>query len=213
MKSVTINFFLVFFSLHIATARKCYHCHERNSDTCKEEVIECPEGDQCMTISEEYKLNGTQHSLFKGCSLNMPCNVTPYGRANDHLHLLINTKCCDKDFCNEKFYEMPEDDEPNGIVCPSCLEFNTVKECVPDKEIMCRAMDDKCITFAATVKQADGLVVTHSTKGCMSELGCELDFSQLIGVRVLNQTIRYCNQPNPPSEEEDKEAIKFVAND
>ncbi|KAM4015118.1 phospholipase A2 inhibitor and Ly6/PLAUR domain-containing protein-like [Anomaloglossus baeobatrachus] len=204
MKPVIISIFLLCLSLHIAAALKCYHCHQRDSDTCEQKEIECPEGDTCLTICEEYKNNKTYHSLYKGCNSNMPCGVTPYGRATDQLHLLVNTKCCNTSLCNDKMYEMPEEEEPNGVVCPSCYD-NTLKECRVDSMIMCKGKDDKCITIACTVENPDGSRGNYSAKGCMSALGCEMDLSQLIGVKILHQEFSYCTDPPEVLSEEENE--------
>ncbi|XP_056399075.1 phospholipase A2 inhibitor gamma subunit A-like [Hyla sarda] len=213
MKPVIISVLLLSFLLSIAAALNCYHCHKRNSDTCEHEEKKCPEGDQCITISEEYKNNGTFRSIFKGCSRDLPCEKEPYGKVNNDVYLLISTKCCDKDLCNSEFYEMPEDDEPNGVICPSCYEENTAEECKGDHEIMCRGKDDKCLTFSGDVKKPDGNMVTYSCKGCISTLACQLELSQMIGVQVLDEKIFTCvdNPPKPPGEEEnDKEKINLL---
>ncbi|KAM4016017.1 phospholipase A2 inhibitor and Ly6/PLAUR domain-containing protein-like [Anomaloglossus baeobatrachus] len=206
MKALILSIFLLAFSLHIARALNCYHCHERDSDTCKHELKECPDGDRCMTISEDYKLNRSYHSVMKGCAYNMPCGEVPYGRVNENLYIMVNTECCDTDGCNDGFYNMPEYDEPNGVMCPSCLEMDTLEECNKTHLMMCRAKDDKCVTFAGQVRKPDDVKETYSSKGCMSKLGCQFDLSQLIGVNAENATIYKCTDPPKyQSEEEESE--------
>ncbi|KAM4014881.1 uncharacterized protein ACNLHF_001614 [Anomaloglossus baeobatrachus] len=193
MEPVVINILLLFFSLHIAAAIKCFHCHERNSDVCKQEEIECPEGYRCLTISEEYKYNGTYHSIYKNCTYNGRCDVTAYAQTNDSFYFQISTKCCDTDYCNYKFFDMPEYGEPKGSSCPSCDESNTLEECKVNNEIQCISQDDKCATFAATVMRPDGVIGNISGKGCMSPLACRLDVNQMIGVEVLREEFFICN--------------------
>lgn len=215
MKPIIGRFFLLsaLLSTAAAAALKCYHCHEKNSDKCKQEEKECPEGESCITISEEYKLNGTYHSIYKGCSRNIPCDRIPYGKVNNDVYLLYSTNCCDTDLCNDKFFEMPEDDEPSGIVCESCFVPNSVEDCTSDTKIMCRGKDDKCLTFAGEVEKPDGVVLNYTAKGCMSTLGCQLELSQLVGIDVLNEISFKCtdNPPQPPREEDkNRKKIELV---
>ncbi|KAM4014846.1 phospholipase A2 inhibitor 1-like [Anomaloglossus baeobatrachus] len=200
MNSVT-SVFLLYFLISIAAALKCYHGRKRNSDTCEQEAIECPKGDRCITISEEYCNHKTIRSIYKGCSGNIPCDEKPYGKANNYVYLMVSTKCCDTDYCNNQSFEMPKDDEPNGVVCPSCYEPNTVKECIPQNEMMCRGQDDNCVTFSGQFLEPDGFVACYSLKGCMSALGCKMDLSQLIGAQLLNQTIFKCTKSPLPGGE------------
>ncbi|KAG8546309.1 hypothetical protein GDO81_019263, partial [Engystomops pustulosus] len=54
MKPGIIRVFIVSFLFSIAAALDCYYCHGRNNVTCKQEIITCMKGDQCVIISEEF---------------------------------------------------------------------------------------------------------------------------------------------------------------
>ncbi|KAM4015065.1 phospholipase A2 inhibitor gamma subunit A-like [Anomaloglossus baeobatrachus] len=196
MKPVIISIFLLCLSLHIAAALKCYQCHERDSDTCEHEEIECPEGDKCLTVCEKATNGKTFHSLYKNCSSNIPCDVNIDAWANDEHGFAVSTKCCDEeDLCNVQMYEMPEEEEPSGFMCPSCFEYDTLKECTANEEIRCHRKDDKCVSVADTVEYPDGLIVNNSAKGCMSAMACLMDPTQMIGVKILHQEFSICTDP------------------
>ncbi|XP_069804601.1 uncharacterized protein [Dendropsophus ebraccatus] len=201
MKPATISVFLLFFLLPIAAALVCYHCHERNSDTCEQEQIDCPEGEQCITISEKYAINGTYHSIFKGCAHGVKCGGIIYTGMNNNAFFTINNKCCNKDLCNEQFFELEEvDDEPNGVVCPTCLETNNIEDCKGDKEYKCRGNNDICYTFSGDVEKPDGNVITYIVQGCTSSAGCEAHIGKFIGIDVLKIDTFKC--PDNPGQEE-----------
>ncbi|XP_075135334.1 phospholipase A2 inhibitor gamma subunit A-like [Leptodactylus fuscus] len=203
MKPVIISVFLLSLSLSIAADRLCYQCHARNSETCKQEVIKCPKGEQCLTISEDYTYNGTFHSIWKGCSRNVPCNVKPYSKVTGEAYLMYNIKCCDEDLCNKKFYEMPPEEPPNGLECPSCIEKDTLEECKAKNKIMCRGDQDKCSNYAGVTKNPVDDVMSYSLQGCVSSLLCKFQLDQLVGVQVLNTSFLYCTTP-PMDEEKGK---------
>ncbi|KAM3923187.1 phospholipase A2 inhibitor 31 kDa subunit-like [Leptodactylus fuscus] len=201
-------YFSTFFS---SSPLRCYKCHARNSETCEHEIVECPKGERCMTISEDYKRNGTYHSIWKGCSRNVPCNVKPYGKANDEVYVMYNIKCCDEDCCNKEFYEMPPEEPPNGFVCPSCFVLGTTEECKPDNVTVCRGDQDKCLNFVGTVRKPDGVIISYAGKGCASPIGCRFAINQTVGVKALNTTVFECTSVSPrPSTDEEMEKIVLV---
>ncbi|KAG8536456.1 hypothetical protein GDO81_026321, partial [Engystomops pustulosus] len=65
-------------------APECYKCHERNSQTCQQELETCQEGEHCVTILEDFIYDGNCYaSILKDCIRDIPCNTTIYGR-EDH---------------------------------------------------------------------------------------------------------------------------------
>ncbi|XP_069803557.1 phospholipase A2 inhibitor NAI-like isoform X2 [Dendropsophus ebraccatus] len=179
-----------------ANALQCYQCHERNAETCKEEEIECPAGERCITISEVYRNNETYHSIFKGCSGHFPCAGVAYAIVNDNLYLATYLQCCDEDLCNDDlFYEMPEGEEPIGPLCPTCYVGDTLEECNGDEEIRCHHKDDKCITLALGVEKPDGVPATYSAKGCASALECKRPVEETFGIKVPNGKTFKCSDP------------------
>ncbi|XP_056399087.1 phospholipase A2 inhibitor and Ly6/PLAUR domain-containing protein-like [Hyla sarda] len=153
-----------------------------------------------MTISEEYKNMESYHSIYKGCSGDLPCDKKLYSMTNDSLYLMTNLQCCDTDLCNDQFYEMPEDEKPHGGVCPSCIKFNTLEECKANNKLKCLQKDDKCVSFSAEVEKPDGVAISYSAKGCMSALECERLSDLIIGIKMLNGGNFECK--NPPSKKE-----------
>ncbi|XP_071969003.1 uncharacterized protein [Engystomops pustulosus] len=214
MKPVIISVFLLSFFLSIdASPIRCYKCHAKNSETCAPTIQQCMKGERCGIMSEQYIYNKTFCSVWKGCVANVPCNETPYSFVNKDVSTKVNIQCCDTDLCNIKMYEMPKEEEMLGPKCPSCFNPNSTEECVPDGETTCRAIDDKCMTFAGTVEKPDGNIETYSAKGCMSSIGCSLILDQIVGCHIMEEKIFRCDDISPkPSnrKEEEKNTISLV---
>ncbi|XP_069804507.1 phospholipase A2 inhibitor gamma subunit B-like [Dendropsophus ebraccatus] len=203
MKPAVISVFLLSFLLPIAGALKCYKCNERTSETCDVEEVDCPEGDQCLTRSEQYIMNGTYRSIRKGCARGAgECDERlPFTKGENELFLIINTKCCGEYLCNNESYEIPEVDvEPNGVVCPNCFAFNTTEECESEEEIECQGDRDKCISYAGELEKPDGELIRYSVKGCTNTAGCKVDVSAMVGVREVKEHIFECTDKSGKDE-------------
>ncbi|XP_071969001.1 phospholipase A2 inhibitor 1-like [Engystomops pustulosus] len=213
MKPVIISVFLLSFFHSIECDLDCYKCKGRNHETCQQTVVKCAKGQSCMTISEECIVNGTHHSVWKGCSGNMPCNEMAYSRVNKDVSIRSNIQCCDKNQCNDQFYQMPKEGLPQGPKCPSCFKFDSTEECVPDNITACQGIDDKCVTFVGTIEKPDKTQTTYTMKGCMSSVGCNLELDEVVGCRVLEEKIFRCVDPTsklPNDEAVEKEKIALV---
>ncbi|XP_071969006.1 uncharacterized protein [Engystomops pustulosus] len=205
MRPVIISIFLTSFSLSIAAALQCYSCRAKNNVTCEPEIVNCTEGDRCVTISERCRYYKTFHSVSKGCAKGIPCNVIPHGVVNNNVSLRFNVQCCDTDLCNNKSYEMPDLGEPRGPLCPSCHKANTIDGCEPTEMVRCQEEGDKCFRFAGTVRHPDGYVTTYSLSGYMTAMECRLNLARLVGMEVLQQSVYECTDPEIHLTEETKD--------
>ncbi|KAG8549211.1 hypothetical protein GDO81_022187 [Engystomops pustulosus] len=204
MKPVIISIFLISFSLSIAAVLQCYSCRAKNNVTCEPEIVNCTEGDRCVTISEYWKYYKIYRSVSKGCAEGLPCGVIPHGGVNCNISLRYNIQCCDTDLCNAKSYEMPDLGEPRGRLCPSCHKDDTIDGCEAKKMVRCQEEGDKCLRFSGTVKHPDGYVTTYSVRGCVSPMECELNLKRLVGIEVIQQSKYECTDPKGSLTEEEK---------
>ncbi|KAM4652629.1 uncharacterized protein O3C94_014894 [Discoglossus pictus] len=192
IKSLAILYLI---SALIATVEgcSCLYGHARNSDTSEEKSLESIIDSKCIVISEQLYAYGQQfHSIYKSHAGTLPCNTTLYGYTED-AHLIINFQCCSGDDCNTNNYEMPPDDhEPRGKSCPSCIG-NTLEECVSKKEIVCKNPEDKCMTYIGSVINPDGCETNYSVKGCASPLACTLGFAGMIGAHQKSCPLFKCD--------------------
>ncbi|XP_040183322.1 phospholipase A2 inhibitor and Ly6/PLAUR domain-containing protein-like [Rana temporaria] len=206
MKSVIFSVFLLFlFMLPIILAEKdiCYTCDAVNSETCEHKEEECPEGSECMIISEEFiSLGQTCRSISKRCALNLPCNRTFWGNVGLDVFVKVSQQCCKGPRCNPGFFQVPDiPTQAKGILCPSCYAFNTTEDCTATGSTICLGKDDQCIRFRGAMKLPCGGEVDFSAQGCSSKSFCDYGYSELIGLQITKKHESKCYVPeaSPPS--------------
>ncbi|XP_077312199.1 uncharacterized protein LOC143933137 [Lithobates pipiens] len=200
MNSAIIRVFLILlFKLPIILAHKntCYTCDATNSEICKHEEKECPEGSECMTISEEFvSLGQTCRSISKRCTLNLPGNKTFYAYVGMDVAVKLSYQSCKGERCNTGFFQMPNiSTQAKGIVCPACFAFNSTAGCNATGTTICLGEDDQCIRFRGTMKLPCGGEADFSAQGCSSKAGCEYSHSEMIGLRITKQLENKCYVP------------------
>ncbi|XP_075462515.1 phospholipase A2 inhibitor gamma subunit B-like isoform X2 [Ascaphus truei] len=187
--------YIVVFCALTTTAHgsRCLKCLNRNGDTCEGESVSCKGESQCFVISEYTNMDGKIfHSIAKGCAGEIPCGTRGYLK-NEKLLLRENFKCCSGDNCNTYNYDMPPDNEkPNGNVCPDCFKGNSLEECISDQTLVCKHKEDRCYTYIGTARDQGGAEMQYSEKGCLSPSICEFGFDLIIGFEEISRSVFHC---------------------
>ncbi|XP_077311998.1 protein RoBo-1-like [Lithobates pipiens] len=198
MKTIGVVLLLLFFGLSTGEKLKCYEGQCPNSEYCKGEVTECPEGSSCMTISEKSGFNHTYYSTKKRCSMNLECNSSMYAYVNADVYFDLAYDCCDNDLCNNGTNIMTNITyEFNGPECPACVSYDTLELCKPVTNTICRSKTDFCAYLVGRVKKPDGVETKFSVQGCMSNQSCNSDYSQAVGYRMKSISKYKCWLPKP----------------
>ncbi|XP_077311996.1 uncharacterized protein LOC143932935 [Lithobates pipiens] len=203
MKTVAVIVLIFCFGLSTVENIKCYECRQANAKFCKGEEVECPDGSSCMTVSSNAGINHTYYSIQKRCSLNMKCNHSMYAYVNEDVYFELSIDCCDGDLCNNGGHMIKNKTyDYNGPECPACVSYDTLEVCEPVTTTICRSKTDHCNFFAGYLEKPDGVKTKFSVQGCMSEMGCLYDFSQIVGLKVSGVKTKGCkvlnlkHQPN-----------------
>ncbi|KAM5132436.1 phospholipase A2 inhibitor gamma subunit B-like [Mantella aurantiaca] len=201
MKSAIFCYSLLFLFMQLlvpAHCITCYTCQASNSETCKHVEAKCPDGNSCMTVSEEYYTRGkTYHSVLKRCARNLPCNIQVYGNAGPGFHIKSYLKCCTGDLCNTDSYELPKNEtkENSGILCPYCNKYDTLDGCNATKYTVCWGETDLCAIFRGTIKRPDGVLFNTSAQGCSSANACIYDYSEVASMKIVSFEENRCYTP------------------
>ncbi|XP_072282557.1 phospholipase A2 inhibitor 31 kDa subunit-like [Pyxicephalus adspersus] len=178
----------------------CYTCNAVSSETCRNVEEECPEDCSCMTISEEFGMEGkTFRSISKKCAKKWECNKYIYANVGQDVYVKVYKKCCTGPRCNSGFFEMlANQTQGKGISCPQCYAFNSTDGCTANTSLACMGEDDQCIRFRGSMKLPCGNDIQFSAQGCSSKLSCNSDYRDLIGLKITKKLENKCYVPKIP---------------
>ncbi|XP_030399032.1 phospholipase A2 inhibitor and Ly6/PLAUR domain-containing protein-like [Gopherus evgoodei] len=104
----------------------------------------------CLSVAEDIKLNGTQHTYFyKQCLSSYKSDIKvpiSFSVGNGNYVRITNTQCNDTDKCNLAVLRVPTGSTTmNGLQCPTCfaLNFDSCNSSVTP----CTGNETYCIDF------------------------------------------------------------------
>ncbi|XP_068592656.1 phospholipase A2 inhibitor PIP-like [Cebidichthys violaceus] len=170
----------------------CYECVPGHSGTCQNKAIECPlSGQQCGALRLTSYAGGSKLAEVnsKSCALAPECVEASINFGISKT--VINSKCCNSDFCNDQPAPVPSKSIANGKKCFQCKG----KDCTAT--LNCEGTEDHCISTKVT---AGGESITM--KGCASKLVCAPEataMSKTFGAELSCCQGNYCNSASSTS--------------
>ncbi|KAM4015770.1 uncharacterized protein ACNLHF_002387 [Anomaloglossus baeobatrachus] len=182
MKNLLALLFMISAFVVSVFSYKCNSCFSRNSTTCNESQIECL-GDRCMTASQFYDKEGDVYkSILKSCANETLCG-TNGSVAIVNVIFRFYANCCTGNLCNTDGYNiLAEDPTPNGVICPTAFCTDETKECTSDKLLNCTGSMKKCFKFRGKALDPSMAWENYSSKGCINDDACKVNFDTAIGV-------------------------------
>ncbi|XP_040022270.2 phospholipase A2 inhibitor and Ly6/PLAUR domain-containing protein-like [Gasterosteus aculeatus] len=174
-----------------ANTLKCYECVAGSSGNCTDSK-ECPSpGHQCgaLTLTSYAGGSNVNEVSSKSCALAEECMEASLNFGISKV--VINSKCCHSELCNNQFAPVPSKSTPNGKKCFQCKG----QDCTAT--LNCDGTEDQCIS--ATVNAGGGLI---SMKGCASKLMClpgTQRMSGVVGAEISCCQGNYCNSASSTS--------------
>ncbi|XP_075134995.1 phospholipase A2 inhibitor and Ly6/PLAUR domain-containing protein-like [Leptodactylus fuscus] len=153
-----------------SSALSCTECTSTNS-TCSGTSMTCPSGSLCGSSFTETTTDGTRiPNLVRTCVPSNNCDFKGSISLKE-AKVRIVISCCSTDNCTPTLPPLPtRSSKPNGVVCPSCLSFNSTS-CETSDTIQCTGEENRC--FFQTTRVTGSVSVSASSHGCATKSVCD----------------------------------------
>ncbi|XP_071969186.1 uncharacterized protein [Engystomops pustulosus] len=150
-------------------ALRCVQCFSTNSTSCFDGSAYCSSGYSCASAYIDIKSCGRLTTLFvRRCLASSRCDFK-FSTSNSNIQTRTIFSCCDTDNCLPPTPSLqPFDTEPNGVVCPSYVNY-IVPGCNTSETIQCNGDADVC--FHEIFHNGSTILPVQS--GCASRSYCD----------------------------------------
>ncbi|XP_075183201.1 phospholipase A2 inhibitor and Ly6/PLAUR domain-containing protein-like [Anomaloglossus baeobatrachus] len=129
--------------------------------------------------------------MYKNCANETLCGTK--GALVVGYTFRFYASCCDGEFCNNKGYELPpENQTQNGVICPSDVCFNTLKECKTEKMRNCTESMNRCFDYRGSIINPDRTFTKYSAKGCVNDDACRNNVDSKIAFEETRRVYVKC---------------------